>query len=124
MRFLADMGVSQSVASWLRGHGHDVTHLRDENLHRLPDEQIFLKAARENRTILTFDLDFAEILAHSGTQQVSTIIFRLHNARSIHVIERLSRVLDESIAALEQGAIITVEEHRHRVRYLPIGRQA
>ena len=122
MRFLADMGVSQWVATWLREQGHEVVHLRDENLQRLPDDQIFEKATQENRMILTFDLDFAEILAFSGSKDVSTIIFRLHNARSSHVIERLKRVLDESSDALEQGAIITVEERRHRVRYLPIGR--
>ena len=110
MRFLADMGVSQWVATWLREQGHEVVHLRDENLQRLPDDQIFEKATQENRMILTFDLDFAEILAFSGSKEVSTVIFRLHNARSAHVIERLKRVLDESSDALEQGAIITVEE--------------
>ncbi len=123
MRFLADMGVSQSVVSWLKAQGHDAVHLRDENLHRLPNGQIFSKAAHEQRIILTFDLDFAEILAMSGAQTVSVVIFRLTNARSAHVIERLGQVLAESSADLEVGAVISVEEHRHRVRLLPIGRE-
>mgnify|MGYP005727219203 CR=1 FL=1 len=122
MRFLADMGVSLSVVDWLREQGHEALHLRDEHLQRMPDEQIFEKALQESRIILTFDLDFAEILAFSGSKDVSTVIFRLHNARSAHVIERLKVVLEESSAALEKGAVITVEERRHRVRYLPIGR--
>ena len=63
MRFLADMGVSQQVVEWLRTHGHDAVHLRDEGLQRLPNGEIFQKAAREQRIVLTFDLDFGEILA-------------------------------------------------------------
>jgi predicted nuclease of predicted toxin-antitoxin system len=39
----------------------DATHLRDEGLQTLEDEEIFKKAALERRIILTFDLDFGEI---------------------------------------------------------------
>ncbi len=49
------------------------------------------------------------------------IVFRLQNTRHEHVIGRLGVVLAESSAALESGAVISVEEGRHRVRHLPIG---
>ena len=63
MRFLADMGVSSGVVEWLRNHGHDAKHLREEGLHRMPNGEIFAKAIHENRIIITFDLDFGEIIA-------------------------------------------------------------
>ena len=118
MRFLADMGVAQRIVQWLRSEGHDAVHLRDERLHRLPNGQIFEKAVAESRIILTFDLDFGEIVALSGGQQVSVILFRLHNTRTPHVIERLKKVLQESSSVLEEGAVV-VEESRHRTRRLP-----
>jgi predicted nuclease of predicted toxin-antitoxin system len=123
MRFLADMGISHIVVTWLQAQGHDATHLRDEGLHRLENGEIFTKAFRESRIILTWDLDFTEILALSGRHTVSAVIFRLVNTRSAHVIERLARVLQESAQDLEDGAIISVEEARHRVRLLPLGRE-
>ena len=123
MRFLADMGLAAGVMEWLRHAGHDVLHLRDEGLHRLPDGDVFLKAAVEGRVILTFDLDFGEILALSGSRKVSVILFRLHNTRSQHLIERMATVLNESSEALANGAIIVVQEHQHRVRMLPLQRQ-
>jgi predicted nuclease of predicted toxin-antitoxin system len=123
MRFLADMGISQGVVTWLQAQSHDAIHLRDQGLHRLENGEIFTKAFRESRIILTWDLDFAEILALSGRHTVSAVIFRLVNTRTPHVIERLARVLQESAQDLEDGAIISVEEGRHRVRLLPLGRE-
>ena len=48
MRFLADMGVAIGVVNWLRQNGHDAKHLRDEELHRIPNGEIFSKAISEN----------------------------------------------------------------------------
>jgi predicted nuclease of predicted toxin-antitoxin system len=123
MRFLADMGVSQRVVTWLQEQGHNATHLRDEGLQQLENGEIFIKAFRESRIILTWDLDFTEILALSKAGTVSAVVFRLMNTRSDHVIERLARVLEESAQDLGEGAIISVEEGRHRVRLLPLGRE-
>jgi predicted nuclease of predicted toxin-antitoxin system len=121
MRFLADMGVDLRIVEWLRQNAHDAKHLRDEGLHRAPDGDIFAKAAAEDRAILTFDLDFGEITALARGRKVSVVLFRLHNTRTSHVIARLAAVLAECAAALQQGAVVVVEETRSRVRFLPIG---
>jgi predicted nuclease of predicted toxin-antitoxin system len=121
MRLLADMGVSMRVVEWLRTAGHDVVHLREEGLQRLPNGDIFQKALAEARVLMTFDLDFGEIVAASGGQVVSVILFRLHNTRSDHVTTRLQTVLNQSTDELLAGAFVVVEEGRHRVRRLPIG---
>lgn len=87
----------------------------------MPDPDIFNKAYSERRILLTFDLDFGEIVAFSQRMVVSVILFRLHNTRTPHVIERLESAL-KSRELLEQGAIVVVEESRCRVRSLPIGK--
>jgi len=115
------MGVSIRVVEWLRSQGHSATHLREEGLQTSPDQAIFEKAGKENRILLAFDLDFGEIIAFSGERSISVILFRLHNTRTPFVINRLNKVLSESEKALMEGAIITVEDSRHRVRRLPLG---
>ena len=120
MKFLADMGVAWRIVEWLRSIGHDVKHLREEGLKKLPDKDIFSKADSEQRIILTFDLDFGEIAAFSKTANVCAVIFRLHNTRTPHVIDRLATILSSCTKELKSGAIIIVEESRHRVRHLPI----
>ena len=49
------------------------------------------------------------------------ILLRLENTRTTHVIERLEAVLAGSSDALTHGAVVIIEEGRHRIRYLPIG---
>lgn len=121
MRFLADMGVSMRVVEHLRTLGHDIFHLREHLLHRMPDGDIFQLAYAENRIVLTFDLDFGEILARSAGKIVSVVLFRLHDTRTDTVINRLMKALADAQPNLEQGAIVVVEDGRHRIRHLPIG---
>jgi predicted nuclease of predicted toxin-antitoxin system len=121
MRFLVDACVDVRVSEWLRGQGHDAVHLSEQGLQRLTDSEISRKAVAEGRCILTFDLDFGEIAALSGETKGSVIVFRLGDPRFARVIDRLGSVLAESADAIKKGAVISVEEARHRVRYLPIG---
>lgn len=114
------MGVSPRVVQWLRDQGHDAMHLREQGLQRMPDDQIFAKAATESRVILTFDLDFGEIVASSASKEVSVVVFRLRDTRTDHVISRLNDVLSASSEVLSTGSIIVVEDRRYRVRHLPI----
>ncbi|HLB68774.1 MAG TPA: DUF5615 family PIN-like protein [Thermoplasmata archaeon] len=121
MRFLVDMGLDVRVGSWLREQRHDAVHLRDEGLQRLPNGDIFNKAIAERRVVLTVDLDFGEIAALTRGDRARVVLFRLYNMRTSHVIQRLSAVLPDCSEALERGAVVVVEEGRHRIRSLPIG---
>ncbi len=120
MRFLADAGVARRVVEWLRVEGHDAADLREQGLQRLADREVFAKASAEQRMVLTFDLDFGEIVALSASPTASVILFRLHDTSTPHVIDRLRAVLEASQLQLERGAIVVVEEARHRVRAFPI----
>ena len=111
------MGVG--VVSWLNSHGHEATHLRDEGLQRLPNGGVFEKAIAESRVVVTFDLDFGEIVALCRGRKVGVILFRLRNTRTPFVIQRLSGVISECADALARGAIVIVEESRYRVREFP-----
>ena len=123
MRFLLDTGVDVRVATWLREQGHDSLHLRDQGLQRLPTGEIFTKAISESRVILTFDLDFGEIAALARGRKASVVVFRLHNTRTPHVLERQASVLTDCASVLEEGAVVVVEESRHRIRPLPVGHE-
>ncbi len=120
MKFLADMGISLRTVTWLRELGHDVFHLRDRGLQKLPDNEILDLARVEQRIILTIDLDFAQLLAVCKTALPSVIIFRLGNENYNEINQRLIDVLNNCQKDLETGAIVSVNNETFRVKKLPI----
>jgi len=122
VKFLADMAISRSTVAWLRDHGHDALHVRDEGMQRADDEVILTKARDEQRVLLTLDLDFGYLVAVSGAALPSVIIFRLGNETAEVVTQRLEVTLECCEEDLLSGAIVTVDDDTIRVRQLPITR--
>jgi predicted nuclease of predicted toxin-antitoxin system len=120
-QFLVDVCVDIRLARWLSDQGYDARHLRDEGLQSLPNGQIFAKAIAEGRIVVTHDLDFGEISALTHGKKAGVIVFRLHDPRLARLTERLVAVLADCIPALQAGAVVIVEDARHRVRNLPAG---
>ena len=86
----------------------------------MSDAKILEKAKQEQRIVLTFDLDFGDLLAASSAPLPSVIIFRLQNTLPKFVNTKLLSVIENCCDDLEKGAIVTVEDYRYRLRRLPI----
>jgi predicted nuclease of predicted toxin-antitoxin system len=80
------MGISKRVALWLVSQGHNAVHLNDEDLFLLPDGLILEKAVKEQRIILTADMDFGHLLAFNGSQDAAIIQFRVSNFKASYII--------------------------------------
>ena len=106
----------------MRLRGHDAVHVRELALQRATDRELIDRARGDSRVLLTFDLDFGEILAVGVVNRPSVVIFRLTNERADAVNRRLEVVLAERAEALNSGALLLVEDARYRVRLLPINR--
>jgi predicted nuclease of predicted toxin-antitoxin system len=120
MRFLLDMGISPATAAFLRDSGYEAVHLLDQNLGRLADSDILIKARNEDAVLLTHDLDFADLVAASGARLPSVIVFRLRSMRPQNVNDHLASVLEHYGDQLEKGTVISVTESRVRLRALPL----
>ena len=122
MRFLADAGLSTRTVEFVRDLGHEAVHVRELGLHRATDTEIVARALADSSVVLTFDLDFGELLALGILDKPSAVIFRLEDERADSVNRRLSVILSERVSDLESGALILVEDASYRVRRLPIGK--
>jgi predicted nuclease of predicted toxin-antitoxin system len=122
MRFLANAGVSPKTVDFLTQLGHEAVHVRTLGLERATDQVLIDRALADSSVLVTFDLDFADILALGVLDKPSVIICRLADERAESVNRRLAKVLAERVAELELGALILIEDTRYRVRKLPIGR--
>jgi predicted nuclease of predicted toxin-antitoxin system len=120
VRFLVDNALSPRVSELLKAAGHDAIHVRDLKLANAPDPEIFDAAAAQRRIVVSADTGFGTLLAVRGVSAPSVVLFRRASQRRP---ERQAALLLSNLAAvsdaLEQGAVVVIEEDRIRVRLLP-----
>jgi len=117
-----DNALSPRLAEALSKEGHDAVHIRDYGLQAASDSVVLERAAAERRVLISGDTDFSALLAARNATGPSLIIFRgnadRHPARQADMVLRnLARIG----SLLDEGAIVTFEAARLRVRSLPIG---
>ena len=67
MRFKVDENLHEEVAAALRAEGHDAETVYGEGLRGHSDRDIGKACQREQRAIVTLDLDFSISLSFEGT---------------------------------------------------------
>lgn len=121
MRFLIDNAISPLVSRALLDAGHDSVHARDLGIQADPDDRVFARAVAESRILVSADTDFAALLAVRASKEPSVILFR-HGAehRPALQVQILLANLDALAEDLTNGALVTIEPSRIRIRRLPI----
>lgn len=118
MKFLVDNSISPLVAGALKKEGYDSIHVRDIGLHKASDKDIFNRAYKEDRIIISADTDFSYLLSTWNKNKPSLILFRKGYHTPKHQIEILLAHLPKFEKELLEGYIIVFEKERIRIRRL------
>ncbi len=77
-------------------------------------------AREQDWVIFTHDLDFGTLLAYVQAGKPSVFQVRTQDASPGRLGEQVCRTLRQFTAELESGALVTLDEARQRVRFLPL----
>ncbi|MFQ5692982.1 MAG: DUF5615 family PIN-like protein [Nitrospinota bacterium] len=120
MKFLVDMPLSPGLAFWLAEQGHDAVHAFKMGLARASDEAILERARREQRAVVTADLDYPRLLALTRREGPGLMLFRGGNYSEQEAVGRLRRTLETIPEGEMPDSIVVIEKGRIRRRRLPL----
>ncbi len=120
LRFLANMNISPETVSVLRKKGIDIVRVSQILPVTSSDREILDLARRENRVVVTQDLDFSALLALGGFNRPSLITLRMSVSDPEAITGKVLDLLPELEDALIKGCAVSVDDFSYRVRWLPI----
>jgi predicted nuclease of predicted toxin-antitoxin system len=122
VKILVDMNLSPSWVPVLESQGHSAIHWSTVGDGRASDSVILDWAHDNGYLVFTHDLDFGAILAASRATAPSVVQVRTQDVTPEHLSDLLISAIRQFETRLAQGALLTIDEARSRVRLLPLDR--
>jgi len=100
--------------------GIEAAHWSTLGVKNAPDSEIMAYASANNYVVLTHDLDFSAILATTHGEKPSVVQIRAEDVSPDVIGLQVIAALRQMATELENGALLTVDPNRTRMRLLPL----
>ncbi len=124
MKFLLDMNLSPRWVGLLTDAGTEAVHWSTVGALNAPDAQIMAYARINEFVVLTHDLDFSAILAATQGDKPSVVQIRADDVSPDVIGRQVISALRQMEAELQEGALVTIDPNRIRLRVLPLQTKA
>jgi predicted nuclease of predicted toxin-antitoxin system len=122
MKLLVDMNLSPRWVKRLADAGFEAAHWSTLGTATAPDTEIMAFAQANDYIVLTHDLDFSAILAATQGTKPSVVQVRADDVSPDTIGSQVIQALQAMAAELEDGALLTIDPNRSRLRLLPLYR--
>jgi predicted nuclease of predicted toxin-antitoxin system len=120
MKLIVDMNLSPRWIGWLVNAGIEAKHWSTLGANNAPDSEIMAYASANDYVVLTHDLDFSAILAATHGEKPSVVQIRAEDVSPDVIGLQVIAALRQMATELENGALLTVDPNRTRMRLLPL----
>ena len=120
MKILIDMNLSPRWATVLTNAGFEAAHWSTLGAANAPDVEIASFARLNDYVVLTHDLDFGAILAATQGDKPSVVQIRSEDLSPEVIGKSVINALRQMTAELDDGALLTIDPSRTRLRLLPL----
>ena len=120
MKILIDMNLSPEWVDEFSNYGIEALHWTSVGKFDAPDVLLMERARDNDYIVFTHDLDFGTALALTNAEKPSVIQVRTQDVTVNHLKSMVIKTLLEHAALLEEGALLILDEHKKRVRILPL----
>jgi predicted nuclease of predicted toxin-antitoxin system len=121
MRLKLDENLSRHRKPLLAELGHDVLTAADEDLLSRPDVEVAACAARENRILLTLDVEFADLRKYPPGSHPGIVLFRPTSLGPLSVNRFIARFARSTDLSGLSGCVAVVDPQGIRVRQPYVG---
>lgn len=119
MKLLVDMNLSPRWIDLLVDAGIEAAHWSTLGRNNAPDSEIMAYANANDYVVLTHDLDFSAILAATHGKKPSVVQIRAEDVSPDVIGLQVIAALRQMASELADGALLTVDPNRTRMRLLP-----
>ena len=116
MRFLADENIFPAVITHLRKLDHDVISIQEAGFSQTTDDKIVEIATKEERTIVTFDKHFGDILRYPPRNLSGVILIRIHPPLLEDISPALNNLFKNYHKNSFKGRLIVLTKSGYRIR--------
>lgn len=119
MKLIIDMNLSPLWVKTLNQSEINAIHWSELGKLDAPDSTILAYALEHDCIVLTHDLDFSAILASTNIKKPSVVQIRSTNVSPAVIGKQVIAALLQMTHELADGALVTVDPQRTRLRLLP-----
>ena len=120
MKLIVDMNLSPHWVNILADAGIEAAHWSALGANNALDSVIMAYARANNYVVFTHDLDFSAILAATQGDKPSVVQIRSEEVSPDVIGKHVIAALRQMATELEEGALLTIDPSRTRLRVLPL----
>ena len=120
MKLIVDMNLSPRWIGLLTDAGIEAAHWSTLGAKNAPDSEIMAYAKATDSVVLTHDLDFGAMLAATHGEKPSVVQIRAEDVSPDVIGVQVITALRQMASELAEGALLTIDPNRTRLRVLPL----